>query len=292
MEIRYISKYSSLNFDNKPRNSFEYQGCYIQKFKVGDIIRFQMLIDQRSNTYPSFPDIILTNFCTNTSIQVTNITTYNVEAYTYQCDVLVMDDNIRLEKGIYELKIRYYQNSQEQIIAASYFGIYNEGAPELTDTIRIDYTHNINEFDTIFIGEQRKLYFTIRVEGGFLGLDEIFGNSSNYFRDQYYYLKQTSSIPYNSQTLTIGDRKGVPSWMGEKINLIFSLDEVHINSVRYVRSESSAPEVNEITELYPYYVYKIVVEQYDTRYLFDINPRYDYLENAEGFSYIFSFNLG
>ena len=292
MEIKYISKFSSLNFDNEPVNSFEYRGCYIQKFAVGDIIRFQLIVDQNSDAYPSFPDLVLYNLSNNTSSLITDIRIYNTDVGFLQYDVLVMDENSLLIEGIYQLNIRYFEGSRERIIATSFFGVYKETATELLDTVRIDYTHNINEFDTIFLDGDRKAYYTLRVEGGFLGREDSFGNSSNYFRDQYYFLKQTSSLPYGIKSLTIGSRQGVPGWMGERINFIFSLDEVYVNAIRYVRSDSAVPEVNEIVDLYPYYVYKINIEQYDKRFVHDLHPTRTYLVNGEGFNYLLSFQLG
>jgi hypothetical protein len=105
------------------------------------------------------------------------------------------------------------------------------------------------------------IYFDFRVEGGFLPSERTFAADSGDFRDQRYTPTQLSARPYQKKTLCIGNRKGVPYWVGKKINLIFSCSFVEVNGVEHVRSQNSEPEVNPIADLYPLIAYKIELEE-------------------------------
>jgi len=120
-------------------------------------------------------------------------------------------------------------------------------------------------------------YFDFRFEGGFLPSENNFPVDTNDFRDQRYTQTQLSALPYKVKTLTAGSRAGVPYWVGEKINLIFSCSSVHIGKLEYVRSEGSEPEVNQINELYPLYVYKIALEVKDN---YNVKTEYNVDEEA------------
>ena len=48
--------------------------------------------------------------------------------------------------------------------------------------------------------------------------------------------------------LTIGNSSGVPYWFAKHINRILCLSMVEIDGTRYVRSESSVPEMTQVIE--------------------------------------------
>jgi hypothetical protein len=140
------------------------------------------------------------------------------------------------------------------------------------------------------------VYFDFRVEGGFLPSERTFASESGDFRDQRYTPTQLSSRPYQKKTLCIGGRKGVPYWVGKKINQIFSCSFVEVNDVEHVRSENAEPQINPVADLYPLMVYKIDLEEkenYKTtmKYVKIQKPPQPYI-TIDGYRFVelFSFN--
>jgi hypothetical protein len=63
--------------------------------------------------------------------------------------------------------------------------------------------------------------------------------------------------------LTIGTKRGVPQWVGNRINNIFKLSDILVNDVETVRNEGSTPDIVQVGSDYPLYVFKLNVEQPD-----------------------------
>jgi hypothetical protein len=123
----------------------------------------------------------------------------------------------------------------------------------------ISYTHRRNEYDTEF--SQR--VFNFRIEGGIYPGDKTQALDNEVFRDQRFAPHQIVAETYEVSVLTVGTKKGVPQWVGRKINDIFKLSDVRVDGVRTVRNESSVPELVQLGVYYPLYVFKLNVEQPD-----------------------------
>jgi hypothetical protein len=130
---------------------------------------------------------------------------------------------------------------------------------ELCDTVLVSYTHRRDEYDTKFL--QR--VFNFRIEGGIYPGDRTQGLDNEVFRDQRFMPHQITAETYEVSVLTVGTGKGVPQWVGRKINDIFKLSDVRVDGVRTVRNESSVPELIQLGVRYPLYVFKLNVEQPD-----------------------------
>lgn len=243
-----ISKFSSLSFFHNWKTSFQVDEIYIQKFSTSDKIRIQY----SAPSWANFSVLLFSLFDnTNTLIESELIgesiydniiwNTYNVELPS-------------LEIGQYYIEIKSFTESVDR----SFFCVLPD--ENLSNTTLITYMHRRNEYDTIFIKDEEPIIFQWRVEGGFIPFESSFLVDSEFFRDQRASITQLSAFPYKTQTLTIGAELGVPIWCGEKINLIFSLSNVFIDNISYVRSEGSTPEITEIMPLYPLYIFKIDLE--------------------------------
>ena len=100
------------------------------------------------------------------------------------------------------------------------------------------------------------------------------------FRDQSDRYKQLSALPYRKDIFSVGGGFGVPNWVADKLNYIFSTSFVLIDEMKYSRSESAVPEMTSIHGDYPMYLYKIELEkdrhfQYEGRYGGDFNFDYN-----------------
>ncbi len=251
-----ISKFSSLNFGHKWRLGFQTPVVYEQKFMVGDIVRVQYSVP-KADPFRIVPQLVDRNTGVVTEltpllIPLANNDTYNVADVSFVTE----------ETGLFTFQI-VQGTTPEHIVAYSDFCVKDN----LADTVLLGYENRRDEFDVFFGG--RPFYF--RVEGIFLPSERTFDVEDETFRDQRYTLTQLSALPYSKQTLTIGGGYGVPYWVAEKINLILSMTDVTINGIPFVRSEGASPELTQLHNDYPMFVYKIELERKETGYGLDAN---------------------
>lgn len=126
---------------------------------------------------------------------------------------------------------------------------------EFPHSVLLQYTNYRTEFGTIF-----HLPFQFRIEGNFQPDEVKFSTDAENFRDQSYGPTQLSASPYEVWTLTVGQGHGVPNWVARKLNMIFSLSNIVIDGVPYVRSDGSSPEITVSLKDLPAYIYKIDLE--------------------------------
>lgn len=240
-----ISFFSSLDF-SQWKHDFEIDECYVQKFSRYDNIRVQVSIKETTDITFQLKDLTLDTTTLITLIPIGEKDGYNV--YYFELG--------GKEIGCYRVEAL---NNFNEVVSYSNFSVLD--SENLNNTVRIRYTHRINEYDVIFFDDEDNQYsFDIRVEGGFLYGEMQFPVSNNTFRNQRYENIQLSASPYEVHTLTLGTGAGVPIWVARKVNLIFSLSDTTVNGVPYVRSESSEPEITELGADYPLYVIKIALE--------------------------------
>lgn len=259
MQVSYLSLYSSLNVSNKWSNEWEYPEEYCQKFSVSDIIRLQGIVTQEKPIVP-MPTFTVINLVTNESTVFTPI------LYPGEDTDDIFDLEISgLAAGSYYLSI--FDTSESEEIKNIPFRIFEEDATELENTVLIRYSNNRNDFDYNFLKEDGEAIFTdFRVEGGRLYESDIYDNQSEYFRNQSYYQRQLSSIPFTREGFNFGDTAGAPSWVGEKLNMIFSLSDIYIDDIRYERSEGAQLVTQQKDNHYPLYNYTIELEKTERRY--------------------------
>lgn len=245
-----ISKFSSLSFFHNWKASFQIDESYVQKFSASDQIRIQYSVP----TWGSFTVVLVSHSGSSESTQTPVLVGVedNEGAILNVYEVLLPT----LEIGGYTLEIRSFGKLADR----SYFCILPD--EELESTVLITYGHRRNEYDAIFVNEAGDMtFFQWRVEGGFIPFETTFSVDNEFFRDQRSALTQLSAFPYKSQTLTLGAELGVPVWCAEKLNLVFSLSVIYVDTLVYVRSEGSTPQLTEIQAFYPLYVYKMDLEQ-------------------------------
>jgi len=242
------SKFSSLYLGRKEdwKAPFDQDVCYLQKFALSEEIRVQFV---------GFTQGFTANYTNEKGV----VTQLNV-------DLLLTDDGYDGknlyevmfsidEKGIYKFTIT---NGLDE--AYTYFCI--KDISELENTVLLTYTHRKNQYDTVFYNnDDTRKVFNFRIEGGFYPGDKIQNIENEIFRDQRFDSYQTAAESYEVSTLTIGTKKGVPQWVGNKINNIFKLSEIVIDGIEATRNESSVPEGIIIGSYYPLYVFKFNVER-------------------------------
>ena len=246
-----ISPFSSLNFDHNWKRSFQMDMDYVQRFDQSDRIRVQY------STFGNYDYIVsLVNNDTGQAVYPERVLLYRTETKnTYE---VLMN---YLKPGSYTFQI-WLRIISTQLMAHSTFRVEEE---EPENTVKITYNHRRNEFDTFFDPNH---FFDFRAEGCFLPSESSFPVDTEGFRDQRFVYRQLSAMPYRKDVLSVGGAFGVPNWVAEKLNNIFSLSFILVDDSKYARSEGAVPELTSIHADYPMFVYKIELEK-DQRYTKD-----------------------
>ena len=243
------SKFSSLYLGckNEWKVPFDQDVCFIQKYAADEELRIQFTGNEQ-NYYAKY--ISCSGVETNLAVQL--LYTDPVTGYgTFEIFFSIS------EIGIYCFEI---SNGTEKVV--SYFKIADD--VELENTILLRYTHRKNEYESIFINsDNSKKYFSFRIDGGIFPSGKSQAIDNNFFRDQRFTLHQISAQAYEISVLTIGSTKGVPQWVGNRINHIFSLSDISIDGIETKRNEGSTVEIVELSKYYPLFVFKLNVEQSD-----------------------------
>ena len=247
------SKYSSLYFGEKAnwKTDFDADVCSIQRYAVGELMRIQF-----TGSALGYTAKYISNLGIETLVPVANIYTDNVSSESI-FEILFSISST----GLYCLQI-----SEGNKSALSYFKVEEED--ELKNTILLTYSHRRNEHDTIFVNQDESSnYFNFRVEGGFFPAEKTQAIDNEYFRDQRFVVHHMSAQAHEVSVLTIGDTKGVPQWVGSRINHIFSISDVQVDGIETKRSEGATVEIIELGKYYPLLVFKLKVEQSDDEVL-------------------------
>ena len=252
------SKFSSLFLGKKEswNAPFDQDICYMQKFAIGEEIRIQFIgytagftakyVNEKGDEIPVSVELLYTD------------SGYDGKRL-YEAVFSV------LTKGVYLFSLTSGPDE-----ASSYFCIKPSG--ELKNTVLINYTHRRDEYDTLFLNpDGTRKSFNFRIEGGFYPGDKVQAVENEIFRDQRFEPHQTAAEAYEISALTIGTKRGVPAWVGNKVNNIFNLSDILVDGIETVRNESSVPELIKVSTCYPLYVFKLNVEQPDEECIYTDN---------------------
>lgn len=106
------------------------------------------------------------------------------------------------------------------------------------NTILFAYTNNRNEYGVVF---ESTTYF-FRCES--ILSEFVPGSREKVFEDEPANIYTLSSYPFRVFKLIIGDAKGVPDWVADKINRIFSCKTVYLDNKQFARTDGSKMERN------------------------------------------------
>lgn len=113
------------------------------------------------------------------------------------------------------------------------------------NTILLKYSHNENDFDIPF---ETGVELMFRIFGGLTEFKPAADRTV--FIDQTRSAVQLSSKAYYTQKLLIGDARGVPDWVIERVNQIFQCSYVSIDGRQYVANDGASFDPNR-EENYP-----------------------------------------
>ena len=215
---------------------------YQQPFNYSDILHLQFqTVNSKANISAAFYDI--------EGVQVSTVAcdkipgTVNYPGY-YQYKIYT--DFSLLTEGFYELRVTFNIAAYDPIVFRSE-PLHVKAEHE--DTILIQYTHPVNDFDILFTADQD--YFNLRIKGGLPSDGYSPGGKFSMFEDFDYTPKMLQAIPFDVWKFTFGGNYGLPNYLVQKINLIFALKQTFINGSGYMRNEGAKLEAIERDHFYP-----------------------------------------
>ena len=229
-----ISPFTPLFF-NPSDDLFGIRSKYIQKFAPTDQIFIEIIAFSEKDE----PVGSVVNAITGTRISKTwNSWKMNDSIVLYYCVVT------GLANGYYEFELNGKSSELFEV---------TDDERKLSRTTLIQYSMRDNKqrTDCVFIIEGKQYLFDFRVPGGFKDSGWGFGVTNE--QDVFDLYSSENTI----KTFTLGNAEGCPVWYAELLNRIMSCSYVFFNGKRFVRNESSVPEMNQISESVNSYVFTL-----------------------------------
>lgn len=147
-------------------------------------------------------------------------------------------------------------------IVSEIFRVTND-AHELSGTTLIQYSMNDNRQrkDGVFWIAGKQYFFDWRVPGGFKDTDWIFGVNNEQFTTTDEDVVDLFSNESTQRSFTLGNAAGCPVWFADLLNRIMSCSYVYFDGQRYVRKDSSVPEMTQELENIKSYIFKILLQE-------------------------------
>lgn len=235
-----ISPFTPLFF-NPSDDIFGIQSKYVQKFAPSD----QIFIEVIAFSEKSEPTGNMINVITGDKIPV-------IWGKWEMTDgiILYYCNTTGLSIGYYEFQLNG--------ISSELFEVTDDEF-KLSHTTLIQYSMKDNKqrTDCVFIIEGKQYLFDFRAPGGFKDSGWSFGVTN----EQFVSTDEDTIDLYSSEntlkTFTLGNAEGCPVWYAELLNRIMSCSYVFFNGKRFVRNESSVPEMNQISETVNSYVFTL-----------------------------------
>lgn len=214
---------------------------YCQPFENMDLIRLQVADDSYPYDYTAsiidVSGIEIKVFETNYKGQLGDLYYYNIEAAL-----------TGINQGVYFIQLTADGALEQKHFISEPIHI----ASKHESSALIKYSHDQNEFGICFLaaGETTPEQFSIRVHGGIDPTGFKPGSNDVIYTNQDNQRVLLNSAPYNVELLKLGNGKGLPNWIVEKLNRIFSTVEIYINGIRYIKFDSAKFEPVRVDE-YP-----------------------------------------
>lgn len=214
--------------------SSPYEKCtekFIQEFDRSDYIVFQTSYDN------DFSTTEIKSYLIDCDEQIVT----EIGKSTVIVNSLMRQDIFKIpcasvEEGFYSVliespgKFRYYSNV---------FHIH------FTDNVLlIQYCCRENKFDCLFNTINGAEFFYLRIQGGIKTQGYSFKSDDVEFIDQDRKVTLIDSIPYTIRKYTLGGSIGMPVWLADKLNRIFSCDDIKINGIKVVKGNGAALELS------------------------------------------------
>lgn len=241
------------------RPYFEFPAEYFNKWQQGDIIRFE--VTQNIALLPTLQLTAKLISCT-TGLSA-GMFNGSIVFATSSHVTLVYELQLPAVTGDYYVKMYDFNGSQNYTF---YSEAINIKAVQRGTSLLKYYSDGIIH-DTYWQysdGSQVEFYF--RCPGGFQSKDFAPSGVNNIFADQTNSYTLLSSIPFNTKKFTVGSNKGVPNYIADLVNRIFSCESVYIDTVQYCKVEGATLEQVEYGDKHVTGVWKINLSEAPNEY--------------------------
>lgn len=234
-------------FFNAQKDKFAQSIDYLQRFHSSDTILLQVFSDSGESVTGT-----LNNLLTGAK------TSIPFSTYNHNDSVKMMYASFKgLSDSVYTITL----NLPNTTTCEPFEVCSSDYLLEATSLIRYSNKDNNSSYDNIFWINNTQQIFEFRVEAGFKPSGVKFAVDNEQFRNQFQEPQQLYSVAYETHEFTIGAASGVPIWFGRLINRIFDLSEIYVDGIKYVRSESSVPELSNILEDMQTFNFKMTLQQ-------------------------------
>lgn len=211
--------------------------CYMQKYNLQDVTNLQVLSDEEE------APVLTVRRSSDGSFVKSYI-------FTQVAENIVVDENFSVfeaeiifsDLGIGEFYLEFNSAQQSNTIQVKH---------NHEDTILLKYRNSYNKFGIIF---DTDIVFYTRVEGTIRNYEPK--SNDEIYNDQVMNASKLFSIPYNIFTLFIGGDLGIPDYMIDLVNRIFSCDMIKIDDYWFEKVEGAEWSVERIDD-YPFSVISI-----------------------------------
>jgi hypothetical protein len=125
--------------------------------------------------------------------------------------------------------------------------VYERNPSYTSDLKTISFSSSVNDFGVIFNNSTYDPTFKLYVECGFIPNGFKTKSNKEDFTDQNMDNSVIFAMPYETETLTLGDSLGIPNWLVRKLNYVFMLENILIDAVKYVPTPEANIELVENT---------------------------------------------
>lgn len=259
LDIDNVHLFDKYNYEHIVQR-FEGYKDYTQKWVNGDLVKQQLWtkdVDICNIDMVDCKGILIQNYPGNVSLSnfLINSIAYNI----LQFDT----DTIALPIGRFFFIINYTVTGNPNTYKL--ISEPQEVVAELKPSILLKYSNSFNEFNTIFktsFGSFFSQHFFLRVEGRVIS--EKPNSIRQTYEDQRLDLTLLSAKPFDTWRFKFGSGLGIPEWMGAKINMAISCNNVTVDSIQFTFIDDLAKKAS---GYYTRYLYEIVARYKEVKYV-------------------------
>lgn len=235
-----ISPYTPLFFN--PSSDVGLKSRYVQLFSPDDHILLQIIASKNAGS----PNVYVTDELSASRIRL-DMLSWKIN----DNEVLYFKEIVGLSEGVYCVEVEDMVSEPFRI------------SSDVSGTVLVQTSNNTNRLrtDSVFFVDGMQYFFDFRIPGGFKDDDWIFGVENEQYTTADNDVVDIYSTEYTQKTMTIGNSLGCPVWFAEKLNLLLCSTYFYIDGIRYVRVDSSVPEMNILVEGIRSYVFKQSLRQ-------------------------------
>lgn len=166
------------------------------------------------------------------------------ESFPLTWGTVSVNDDLKMSfYEITDLVVGIYTVSLGELVSNPFQILSDERGLENTVLVQCSQLDNKGRIDMMPVINGVRRFFDFRIAGGFYDKDWSFKVENEFFMTEKSDLVETYSFDITEKSLTIGSSAGVPVWVGDMLNRMFSCDTVYVDGTRYSRPDGALMEM-------------------------------------------------